>query len=219
MRQPARLWTAFSALISPNTSYSISRSSSGTTRAFLSNNNMGHESKKRKTISTKLPITVYHIPICPFSQRLEILCELKKLGKEEVRYRVVDITKPRAPHILELSGGTTALPVMEVDEGMGLKESLVLMNYLEDSFDDSPIFFHSLYYNHALQQLTDKKPLIRLEEDYSAVLVAFSDDATSSAPKTFIWSRLLPTGITVKRELSLSSFTPIVISCISPDLT
>ena len=37
-------------------------------------------------------ITVYHIPICPFSQRLEILLSLKGI-KDNVNFEVVDITK------------------------------------------------------------------------------------------------------------------------------
>lgn len=81
---------------------------------------------------------VYHIPICPFCQRLEVLMELKGMS-DAVRYEVVDITKPRDPHILELTGGSTALPVMELEEGRSLKESLILMEYLEDRFSDPQI--------------------------------------------------------------------------------
>ncbi len=38
--------------------------------------------------------TMYHIPVCPFSQRLEILLSLKGL-EGRVGFHVVDITKPR----------------------------------------------------------------------------------------------------------------------------
>jgi len=82
--------------------------------------------------------TLHHIPICPFSQRLEILLELKGL-RDELRFSVVDITEPRDPHILELTGGTTALPVLELEDGRSLKESLVLLSYLEDRFPDPPV--------------------------------------------------------------------------------
>lgn len=81
---------------------------------------------------------VYHIPICPFSQRLEILMELKG-ARDAVDFRTVDITKPRDEHILKLSGGTTALPVMELPSKGALKESLVLMEFLEDSFPEPAI--------------------------------------------------------------------------------
>lgn len=81
---------------------------------------------------------VWHIPVCPFSQRLEILLELKG-RRDAVDFREVDITRPRDPRLLELSGGTTALPVLEDEDGRGVKESLVLLRYLEDRFPDPPI--------------------------------------------------------------------------------
>lgn len=81
---------------------------------------------------------VWHIPVCPFSQRLEILLDLKG-HRDAVDFRQVDITRPRDPRLLELSGGTTALPVLEDEEGRGIKESLVLLRYLEDRFPDPPV--------------------------------------------------------------------------------
>jgi glutathione S-transferase len=85
-----------------------------------------------------MTLCVYHIPVCPFSQRVEILLELKGL-RDAVSFRVVDITKPRDPHVLALSGGTTALPVLELEDGRSLKESLVLMAYFEDRFTAVPV--------------------------------------------------------------------------------
>ena len=37
---------------------------------------------------------VYHIPVCPFSQRVEIQLELKG-RRQDVDFVVVDITQPR----------------------------------------------------------------------------------------------------------------------------
>ena len=104
---------------------------------------------------------VHHIPICPFSQRLEILLELAG-RRDEVDFAVVDITKPRDPHILELSGGTTALPVMELEGGRSLKESLVLLGYLEDRYCDSPVHRRAPY-ERALENL-----LVSMEGSFTA---------------------------------------------------
>lgn len=82
--------------------------------------------------------TVYHIPVCPFSQRLEILLALKGL-EDAVRFEVVDITRPRDPRLLTLSGGSTALPIMDLGQGRVLKESLVLLRYLEERFPAPPV--------------------------------------------------------------------------------
>lgn len=84
-----------------------------------------------------MPI-VHHIPVCPFSQRLEILLTLKG-RRDEVEFRVVDITRPRAPELLRKTRGITALPVLETDDATVLRESLVLMRYLDMLWPDTPI--------------------------------------------------------------------------------
>ncbi|MDP9485028.1 MAG: hypothetical protein M3Q49_04405 [Actinomycetota bacterium] len=43
--------------------------------------------------------TVYHIPVCPFSRRLEILLTLKGC-RHLVDFHVVDITRPRVTPLL-----------------------------------------------------------------------------------------------------------------------
>ena len=75
---------------------------------------------------------VYHIPVCPFSQRLEVLLALKG-QRDAVEFRKVDITRPRDPELLRKANGTTALPMMELPDGRILKESLVLLDYLDET--------------------------------------------------------------------------------------
>jgi glutathione S-transferase len=81
---------------------------------------------------------LYHIPVCPFSQRLEILLALKGLS-EAVDFRVVDITIPRDPALLAKTRGTTALPVLELEDGRILKESLVLLRYFDERYPKQTI--------------------------------------------------------------------------------
>lgn len=93
--------------------------------------------------------TVYHIPVCPFSQRVEILLALKGLtGK--VNFHVVDITKPREGWLLEKTQGTTALPVLETEGGGILKESMVILRYFEGRFPDPPVAQRDPY-RHAVE--------------------------------------------------------------------
>lgn len=75
---------------------------------------------------------VYHIPVCPFSQRLEILLAMRGM-EDAVEFRVVDITRPRDPKLLAMTRGTTALPVLETPTGTILKESLVILRYLDEA--------------------------------------------------------------------------------------
>jgi glutathione S-transferase len=78
-------------------------------------------------------LTVHHIPVCPFCQRLEILLSLKGRRKD-VTFRVVDVTQPRPDWLLKKTRGTTALPILETADGHVLKESLVILQYLEDLY-------------------------------------------------------------------------------------
>lgn len=106
-------------------------------------------------------LTVFHIPVCPFSQRLKILLALK--GKEdELGDEVVDITRPRDESLLAKTRGTTALPILELPDGRILKESLVILQYLEDVFPDPPVAQRDPY-RRAVENM-----LVRLEGEFVA---------------------------------------------------
>lgn len=101
---------------------------------------------------------VHHIPVCPFSQRLEILVTLKG-RRDAVRFEDVDITQPRPETLLRKTGGSTALPVLELPDGRVLKESLVILRYLEDVFPEPSVAQRDPY-RHAVEGM-----LTRLEGD------------------------------------------------------
>lgn len=83
-------------------------------------------------------LTVYHIPVCPFCQRLEILLALKDC-RDRVDFRVIDITAPRPQWLLDRTRGSTPLPVLETEDGGILRESLVILRYLEHRFPNPPV--------------------------------------------------------------------------------
>jgi glutathione S-transferase len=94
---------------------------------------------------------VHHIPVCPFSQRLEILLELKG-QRDAVSFSAVDITRPRAPELLALTGGSSTLPVAVLADGTVLQESLVILRYL-DSALGGPRVAQADPARHALENL------------------------------------------------------------------
>jgi glutathione S-transferase len=107
------------------------------------------------------PMIVHHIPVCPFSQRLKILLALK--GRDdELDDQVVDITRPRDESLLRKTRGTTALPILELADGRILKESLVILQYLEDLFPDPPVAQRDPY-RRAVENM-----LVRLEGEFVA---------------------------------------------------
>lgn len=88
-------------------------------------------------MSNSPSMTLYHFPGCPYSERVEIVLELKGLG-DAVRDVEVDMSAPRPQWLLQKTRGTTALPAFETPEGT-LKESLVIMRYLEQRFPERPV--------------------------------------------------------------------------------
>lgn len=106
-------------------------------------------------------LTVYHIPVCPFCQRVEILLELKGL-RDQVRFEAIDMSRPRPADFLAKTGGSTALPVLETEDGRIVKESLVILQYLEDRFPEPRIGRRDPY-EHAVENM-----LIRMEGAFGA---------------------------------------------------
>ena len=83
-------------------------------------------------------LTIYHIPGCPFSERIEIMLELKGLA-HIMKDVEIDISKPRPDWLLAKSGGTTALPLLDIENGETIKESMVIMQYLEDRYPEPAV--------------------------------------------------------------------------------
>lgn len=113
-------------------------------------------------------ITVHHIPVCPFCQRLEILLELKG-QRDAVRFEVVDITRPRDPSLLARTRGATALPVLETARGELLRESLVLMGYLDAALP-GPRVAQADPYRRAVEELVVTRERELVAAGYALVL-------------------------------------------------
>ncbi len=134
---------------------------------------------------TKRPI-VYHIPVCPFCQRLEILLELK--GRTDaLEFQVVDITKPRDKELLRKTDGTTALPVLETEDGNILKESLVILSYL-DSVISGPKIAQTDPLKHAIEKMLIAKESPFTFAGYTLVMnqdITKRDELTERLQKLF----------------------------------
>lgn len=83
-------------------------------------------------------LRMYHIPGCPFSERVALLLDLKGLGSLMADHEI-DISRPRPDWLLRKTHGTTALPALELENGETLKESMVILRYLDDRFPEIPI--------------------------------------------------------------------------------
>lgn len=56
--------------------------------------------------------------------------------RDAVRFEVVDVTRPRDAELLRKTAGATALPVLELEDGTILRESLVLLQYFDERFPE-----------------------------------------------------------------------------------
>ncbi len=81
---------------------------------------------------------LYHSPICPFCQRIDILLTLKG-RREDVDVHTLDLAVPRPDWLLQKTRGTPALPVLETADGHIVKENLVILQYLEDIYPERPV--------------------------------------------------------------------------------
>jgi len=113
-------------------------------------------------------LNVYHIPVCPFSQRLEILLSLKQ-RRDAIRFHVVDITQPRPGWLLQKTRGTTALPVLETRDGCIIKESLVILQYLEELFPE-PAVAQQDPYRRAVEQMLTKREGVFCTQGYTYLM-------------------------------------------------
>jgi glutathione S-transferase len=94
---------------------------------------------------------IYHIPGCPFSERVEIMAELKGLD-EVFEDMEIDISKPRPDWLLKKTRGSTKLPAMTLENGETLKESMVILRYLENRFPEPPVAQRDPYL-HAVEDM------------------------------------------------------------------
>ena len=96
-------------------------------------------------------LRMYHIPGCPFSERVELLLDLKGLDGIMADHEI-DLSKPRPDWLLRKTHGTTSLPALELENGETLKESMVIMRYVEDRFPKHPIARRDAY-EHAVEAM------------------------------------------------------------------
>jgi glutathione S-transferase len=97
-----------------------------------------------------MKMKLYHIPGCPYSERVEILMTLKGLA-QLIDDQELDISKPRPAWLLEKTGGATALPALDVPEGT-LRESMAILRYLEDRYPERAVAQRDPY-RHAIESM------------------------------------------------------------------
>lgn len=93
---------------------------------------------------------LYHFPGCPYSERVEILLNLKGLDGaiEDIE---LDISKPRPDWLLDKTGGITALPVLDCGTQV-IRESAVILRFVDSRFPERRIG-HPDPLHHAIESM------------------------------------------------------------------
>lgn len=94
-------------------------------------------------------LVLYHFPGCPFSERVEMLLQLKSI--DAISDIVIDISAPRPGWLLEKTGGVTALPALETPRGT-LLESAAILRFV-DSALPGPRVADADPYRHAVEEM------------------------------------------------------------------
>lgn len=93
---------------------------------------------------------LYHFPGCPYSERVEIILNLKGLSGaiDDVE---LDLSKPRPDWLLEKTGGSTSLPVLDCGTQV-LRESAVVLRYVDSQFPEHQVR-HPDPLQHAIESM------------------------------------------------------------------
>lgn len=95
-------------------------------------------------------MVLYHFPGCPYSERVEILLTLKGLSGA-IGDAELDLSRPRPDWLLEKTGGSTSLPVLDCGDRV-VKESAVILRYIDELFPEHPVR-HPDPMQHAIESM------------------------------------------------------------------
>ena len=81
---------------------------------------------------------LYHFPVAPNPSRVRVFANEKDLPVEQVVVSLAEGEHKSPEHLAR--NPRAALPVLELDDGSYLTESLPIMEYLEECFPEPPMF-------------------------------------------------------------------------------
>jgi glutathione S-transferase len=124
-----------------------------------------------------MKMTLYHFPGCPYSERVEVLLQLKGLAGviDDVE---IDLSKPRPEWLLQKTGGSTSLPVLDCGTHV-LRESMVILRYVDSSFPETSIR-HPDPMKHAIESM-----LGLMDSDYAKAGYALLRNQNQSKREDF----------------------------------
>ena len=76
---------------------------------------------------------IYSLPFCPFCYRVKIALKLKGNSTSEVHIEEIELNSP--PNDLKKINPNLSVPTLELNNGNGFAESMVIVEYLDSAFE------------------------------------------------------------------------------------
>lgn len=80
---------------------------------------------------------IYTLPFCPFCYRVKLAIKIKNISKSDVQIEDIDISSP--PNGLKKINPALSVPTLELNDGSGFTESMIIVNYLDSTFKSEKI--------------------------------------------------------------------------------
>ncbi|XP_012267252.2 pyrimidodiazepine synthase-like [Athalia rosae] len=104
-------------------------------------------------------LRLYSMRFCPYAQRAQLVLDVKKIP-----YDVVWVNLTKKPEWLAQKNPLSKVPVLQLEEGSILYESLIVSDFLDEAFPETP-----LYPSDPLLKAKDKL----LVERFNSVILPF----------------------------------------------
>ncbi|WGL59016.1 glutathione S-transferase N-terminal domain-containing protein [Pigmentibacter sp. JX0631] len=111
-------------------------------------------------------MNIYTIPFCPFCFRVKLTTQIKNISLSEVSFLEIDLKNPPEKFV-QLNPNKT-VPTVEISSTQGLAESLVIMEYLDETFAAKTLLFGK----DSTEKALNKYLIERLNNEVTGYLMA-----------------------------------------------
>ena len=111
-------------------------------------------------------MNIYSIPFCPFCFRVKLTAQVKNISSSEVSFQEIDLKNPPEKFV-QLNPNRT-VPTAEISSLQGLAESLVIMEYLDETFPANV----SLFGKDSTEKALNKYSIERLSNEVTGYLMS-----------------------------------------------
>nr|BFD33060.1 hypothetical protein GTC16762_26780 [Pigmentibacter ruber] len=111
-------------------------------------------------------MNIYTIPFCPFCFRVKLTTQIKNISPSEVSFHEIELKNP--PEKFHKLNPNKTVPTVEISSEQGLAESLVIMEYLDETFASK----YSIFGENSTEKALNKYLIERVSNEVTGYLMA-----------------------------------------------